>query len=68
MQKIEVDKEVCLGCELCVNKYPNLFEIKDGHSKLKDDADLNNINWEEIEKLSFECPTRSIFIKKEEKL
>lgn len=60
--KIEIDKEVCLGCELCVNKFPDLFEMVDGHSQVKKDVDFSKVDLKKIKELSRECPSLAISI------
>ena len=40
MKKIKVDKQKCLGCGLCINLCPEVFELKDGKSQVKEKVDL----------------------------
>lgn len=38
--KIKIDKQKCLGCGVCVNLCPKIFELEDGKSEIKKKADL----------------------------
>ena len=38
--EIKIDKQKCLGCEVCINLCPEVFELKDGKSKIKENVDL----------------------------
>lgn len=40
MKKIEVNKQKCLGCGMCVNLCPEVFELKNGKSRIKEKADF----------------------------
>jgi len=40
MKKIKIDKQKCLGCRVCINLCPEVFELKDGKSKVKEKVDL----------------------------
>jgi len=42
MAKPKVDEDLCIGCGVCSQVCPEVFEIgPDGKSKVKADADLN---------------------------
>ena len=32
MKKVTVDQELCIGCEICADLCPEVFEIQDGKS------------------------------------
>ncbi|MBS3088787.1 ferredoxin [Candidatus Pacearchaeota archaeon] len=57
MPKIKVDKEKCIGCQLCTSICPKTFEMKDDKAAAKKAA---------IDKLTCEreaadsCPTEAI--------
>ena len=38
--KIKVDKQKCLGCGVCINLCSEVFELKDGKSKIKENIDF----------------------------
>lgn len=46
--EISVDKEKCVGCGMCVDAFPNLFELKDGKSVVIPDGE-DDIDFEQIE-------------------
>lgn len=39
MKSVYVDEEKCIGCMLCADLYPEIFEMKDGKSIVKDIID-----------------------------
>ena len=56
MITIQIDKDKCIGCGLCVGMYPKIFEIKEGKAIVKSSPDEfvdENI-----------CPVQAIKIKK----
>jgi ferredoxin len=66
-EKIEIEKEICLGCELCANKFPDLFELVDGHSQVKKDANLSKVDFKKLEEFANECPSLALSIIRREK-
>ena len=65
-KKIEVDSEVCIGCELCITQYPDVFELVDGHSQVKKNVDFSKVDWKKLEEFVRECPSLALSIIKEE--
>ena len=63
--KIEVDKNLCMGCGTCAVLAPNAFEInEDGHSSVKD-------TWREVDDETLintakSCPSMAINLYDEE--
>ena len=59
MSKIKINKEKCIGCQLCVSICPKTFEMKDDKAVVKKSA---------IEKITCEreaadsCPTEAILL------
>jgi len=37
---VKIDKQKCLGCGVCISLCPEVFELKDGKSQVKEKADL----------------------------
>lgn len=57
---LRVNKEKCIGCGLCVNLCPAVFELEDnGKSKVKDNADLEQ-NKECVKEAKESCPVGAI--------
>jgi ferredoxin len=58
--KVEVDKEACISCGLCVNQVPAVFDWDDGEKAeaITDDVP-NNIESETRSALD-DCPTDAI--------
>lgn len=57
--KIYVDKDTCTGCEVCVEKAPDIFTMKNGIAIVinkNPDNSYKNIIMEAID----ECPSDSI--------
>jgi len=61
--KIKVDKNKCLGCGMCVNMCPEVFELKNGKSQIKEKANLEK-NKECIKEAADNCPVQAIKIEK----
>ena len=59
MKKIKVDKQKCLGCGLCINLCPEVFELKDGKSQVKEKVDLEK-NKNSIKEAIDSCPVQAI--------
>ncbi|MCX6736673.1 MAG: ferredoxin [Candidatus Parcubacteria bacterium] len=61
MGKIEIVKEKCLGCGLCVGLCPEVFELKENKSSVKDNIDVekNEIN---VKNAKESCPAQAINI------
>ena len=59
MKKVRVDKQKCLGCGLCINLCPEVFELEDGKSKVKENVDLEK-NKDSIKEAIDSCPVQAI--------
>ncbi len=59
--KIKVDKNKCLGCAMCLNLCPEVFEIKGGKSQVKKGVDLEKYK-DCIKQAAQNCPGRAITI------
>lgn len=59
-KKISIDKEKCIGCGICVSFCPNVFEIKDGRSSVKDD--FSDEDLECAKKAEASCPMEAISV------
>ena len=59
MAKVRVDENACVGCGLCVNVCPDVFELgEDGIAKVKaqecGSCDLNDV--------ASQCPVNAIIV------
>ncbi len=59
--KIKVDKQKCLGCKVCIRLCPEVFELKDGKSKVKEKVDFKK-HKDCIKKVIDSCPVEAIKI------
>jgi ferredoxin len=58
MKKPAVDQELCIGCELCVDMCPEVFEMNDdGHATAKDPAGAAEAK---IQEAIDACPVEAI--------
>jgi len=57
--KIKVNKQKCLGCGVCTSLCPEVFELKDGKSKIKEKANLEK-NKDCIKQAIDSCPVQAI--------
>ena len=57
---VKVDKEKCIGCGLCPNVCPEVFELEeDGKARVKEGADLEK-NKDCIKEATESCPVGAI--------
>ena len=57
---VKVDKEKCIGCGLCSNLCPEVFELgEDGKARVKEGADLEK-NKDCIKEAAESCPVGAI--------
>lgn len=55
---IEIDKEACIGCGVCEQTCPDVFELgDDGKASLKEDADMDA---DCIQEAADNCPVEAI--------
>lgn len=59
MKKIKVDKKKCLGCGVCISLCPEVFELEDGKSKVKEKVDLKK-HKDSIKEAIQICPVQAI--------
>lgn len=57
--KIKIDKEKCIGCGNCMAVCPQVFELQNGKSTIKPDADLEK-NKDCIRQAINSCPMLAI--------
>jgi ferredoxin len=58
--KVKVNKEKCIGCGMCLNLAPEVFEFDgDNKSKLREGADSEK-NEKEIKEAIQSCPVGAI--------
>ena len=57
--KIKIDKQKCLGCGICIKLCPEVFELKDGKSEIKEEVDLEK-NKDCIKEVIDSCPVTAI--------
>ncbi len=60
IKRIEVDKNICIGCGSCVALAAKAFELKNGKSDAK--KDWQNESEENIITASRSCPVLAIFL------
>ena len=61
--KIEVNKNKCLGCGMCVNMCPAVFEFKNNKSSVKKNSDLKK-NFDCAKQAANLCPAQAIKVEK----
>ncbi|MGE4554791.1 MAG: ferredoxin [Candidatus Paceibacterota bacterium] len=57
--KVFIDEELCVGCGMCASLCPEVFEIKEGKSHVKEGVSLEK-NENCIEKAIENCPVEAI--------
>lgn len=61
--KLQVDKNKCLGCGMCISLCPAVFELKNGKSQIKEKAVLEKYK-DCIKEAAENCPVKAIKIEK----
>lgn len=59
MKKVKVDQDKCMGCGLCASICPEVFELKNGKSQVKEKADLEK-NEDCVKEAMDSCPAQAI--------
>lgn len=59
--KVTVDKDLCIGCGLCENICPEVFELKDNIAVVKTDV-ISPENEKTVKQAANDCPTEAIKI------
>jgi len=59
--KLKINKNKCLGCGMCVNMCPEVFEFQNGKSSVKKDTELEK-NKDCIVQAAENCPIGAIKI------
>lgn len=59
--KVKVDADLCVGCGLCVNTCPDVFEMEDDKAIVKPGAVFGE-NEETCKQAKDECPVEAIII------
>ncbi|NLA82564.1 MAG: permease [Clostridiaceae bacterium] len=57
--KVTINKEACMGCSVCAEDYPELFEMKQGKARVKD-LDPSLIDKDKLKKAMDDCPVNAI--------
>ena len=60
MEKIEVNKERCLGCGMCVGSVPEVFEFDDDGLAKANNDNITEENKNEVEEAINSCPVSAI--------
>ncbi len=60
--KVYVDKELCIGCEACVDICPEVFEIRDDLAVVKLDDDVPEDLEAAVEEAAESCAVEAIII------
>ncbi len=59
--KVKVDAELCVGCALCVNSCPDVFEMKEDKAIVKGDS-VAPESEDCCKQSKDECPVEAIII------
>lgn len=60
--KAYVDKEACIGCELCVEICPEIFEMEDDGLAVAKDSEIPEDLLGDAQEAEESCPTDAITI------
>lgn len=65
MEKVIVDKDICISCGFCCAACPNIFDMDDDDKAIAKDNDVTNENKVEIMDIVEGCPVGAIIIEEE---
>lgn len=60
---VKINTQKCVGCGMCMNLCPKVFELKNGKSSIKKNAPLEK-NTDCINQAASLCPVQAIKIEK----
>lgn len=60
--KAYVDKETCIGCELCTEICPEIFEMEDDGLAVAKDSEIPEDLLEDAQEAEDSCPTDAIIV------
>ncbi len=55
--KVEVDQETCIGCGVCADMVPDVFEMQDGKSIV---INAQGAEYDEVQEAVESCPVEAI--------
>ncbi len=61
--ELTIDKKACMGCNVCVEQYPELFEME-GNKAIVKEHDENMLDMEKLKTTIEACPVKAIEYKK----
>lgn len=62
--KVRIDKELCTGCELCVNTCPDIFEMQGDTAGTKVEI-VPEAAEDDVRQAAEDCPVSAIIIEEE---
>ncbi len=57
--RAKVDKDVCIGCGMCVNICPEVFKMDDDEKAIVI-ADTTTLTYDEVQEAMISCPVAAI--------
>ncbi len=60
--KVEVDAELCEGCETCIELAPDVFEMEGEVATVKIDGDVPADQQEDVQEAADSCPVEAIIV------
>ena len=59
--KVKVDRDLCTGCELCIDICPDVFEIHEDLSRAKVEEVPEDLE-DEVREAAEDCPVEAIIV------
>jgi ferredoxin len=60
--KAFVDKDICIGCELCTSVAPDIFRMDDDGLAIAEDFELPDDMIDNAKDAEEQCPVEAIFV------
>jgi ferredoxin len=64
--RIRIDKELCIGCEACIDICPEVLEMQDDFATVKIEDDIPEELEEAVREAAEACPSEAIEIEEDE--
>ncbi len=64
--RVRIDKDLCIGCEACIDICPEVLEIQDDLASLKIEDEIPEDLEEAVREAAEACPSQAIEIEEDE--
>jgi ferredoxin len=66
MMHIYVDRELCIGSEVCVDRHPDIFSLDDENVAVRDPAAEDELDESTRREIVLGCPSGALYLQDEQ--